>query len=106
MASPTRVAQAKGDRLDLCPAEQIKGFSLWVLRAVISGRGDEVIDVAVALGRVLIIDRVRLAPRARQTQTCQYRRDGPRADSRIAITKSTQSITSSVRVSPDKEKQE
>ena len=27
-------------------AEQIKGFSLWVLRAVMSGRGDEVIDVA------------------------------------------------------------
>ncbi len=29
-------------------AEQIKGFSLWVLRAVVSGRGDEVIDVAKA----------------------------------------------------------
>ena len=27
-------------------AEQIKGFSLWVLRAVMSGRGDEVIDLA------------------------------------------------------------
>ena len=27
-------------------AEQIKGFSLWVLRAVMSGRGDAVIDVA------------------------------------------------------------
>lgn len=27
-------------------AEQVKGFSLWVLRAVMSGRGDEVIDVA------------------------------------------------------------
>jgi len=27
-------------------AEQLKGFSLWVLRAVMSGRGDEVIDVA------------------------------------------------------------
>jgi pyruvate dehydrogenase (quinone) len=26
--------------------EQVKGFSLWVLRAVMSGRGDEVIDVA------------------------------------------------------------
>jgi pyruvate dehydrogenase (quinone) len=26
--------------------EQIKGFSLWVLRAVMSGRGDEVIDLA------------------------------------------------------------
>src|SRR5277367_5669792 len=27
-------------------AEQVKGFSLWVLRAVMSGRGDEVIDLA------------------------------------------------------------
>jgi len=27
-------------------SSQIKGFSLWVLRAVMSGRGDEVIDVA------------------------------------------------------------
>ena len=27
-------------------AEQIKGFSLWVLRAVMSGRGDEVIELA------------------------------------------------------------
>ena len=27
-------------------AEQIKGFGLWVLRAVMSGRGDEVIDLA------------------------------------------------------------
>lgn len=27
-------------------AEQIKGFSLWILRAVMSGRGDEVIDLA------------------------------------------------------------
>jgi len=27
-------------------AEQIKGFSLWILRAVISGRGDEVLDLA------------------------------------------------------------
>jgi pyruvate dehydrogenase (quinone) len=27
-------------------AEQIKGFSLWLLRAVMSGRGDEVIDLA------------------------------------------------------------
>jgi pyruvate dehydrogenase (quinone) len=27
-------------------AEQIKGFSLWVLRAVMSGRGDEVLDLA------------------------------------------------------------
>ena len=26
--------------------EQVKGFSLWVLRAVMSGRGDEVIDLA------------------------------------------------------------
>ena len=26
--------------------EQMKGFSLWVLRAVMSGRGDEVIDLA------------------------------------------------------------
>ena len=26
--------------------EQIKGFSLWVLRAAMSGRGDEVIDLA------------------------------------------------------------
>ena len=26
--------------------EQIKGFSLWVLRAVMSGRGDKVIDLA------------------------------------------------------------
>jgi pyruvate dehydrogenase (quinone) len=26
--------------------EQIKGFSLWILRAVMSGRGDEVIDLA------------------------------------------------------------
>jgi pyruvate dehydrogenase (quinone) len=26
--------------------EQIKGFSLWVLRAVMSGRGDEVVDLA------------------------------------------------------------
>ena len=26
--------------------EQVKGFSLWVLRAVVSGRGDEVIDLA------------------------------------------------------------
>jgi pyruvate dehydrogenase (quinone) len=27
-------------------AEQIKGFSLWILRAVMSGRGDEVLDLA------------------------------------------------------------
>jgi pyruvate dehydrogenase (quinone) len=27
-------------------AEQVKGFSLWVLRAVISGKGDEVLDLA------------------------------------------------------------
>jgi pyruvate dehydrogenase (quinone) len=27
-------------------AEQIKGFSLWLLRAVMSGRGDEVVDLA------------------------------------------------------------
>jgi pyruvate dehydrogenase (quinone) len=27
-------------------ADQIKGFSLWVLRAVMSGRGDEVLDLA------------------------------------------------------------
>jgi pyruvate dehydrogenase (quinone) len=27
-------------------AEQVKGFSLWVLRAVMSGRGDEVLDLA------------------------------------------------------------
>src|SRR3954449_7330566 len=27
-------------------AEQIKGFSVWVLRAVMSGRGDEVLDLA------------------------------------------------------------
>jgi pyruvate dehydrogenase (quinone) len=27
-------------------AEQLKGFSLWVMRAVMSGRGDEVIDLA------------------------------------------------------------
>jgi pyruvate dehydrogenase (quinone) len=26
--------------------EQIKGFSLWVLKAVMSGRGDEVLDLA------------------------------------------------------------
>jgi pyruvate dehydrogenase (quinone) len=26
--------------------EQIKGFSLWVLRAVMNGRGDEVLDLA------------------------------------------------------------
>jgi pyruvate dehydrogenase (quinone) len=26
--------------------EQIKGFSLWVLRAVMSGRGDSVLDLA------------------------------------------------------------
>jgi pyruvate dehydrogenase (quinone) len=26
--------------------EQIRGFSLWVLRAVMSGRGDEVLDLA------------------------------------------------------------
>jgi pyruvate dehydrogenase (quinone) len=26
--------------------EQIKGFSLWILRAVMSGRGDSVIDLA------------------------------------------------------------
>jgi pyruvate dehydrogenase (quinone) len=26
--------------------EQVTGFSLWALRAVINGRGDEVIDVA------------------------------------------------------------
>ena len=26
--------------------EQVKGFSLWLLRAVMSGRGDEVIDLA------------------------------------------------------------
>ena len=28
--------------------EQVKGFSLWLLRAVMSGRGDEVIDLAKA----------------------------------------------------------
>jgi len=27
-------------------AEQVKGFGLWALRAVISGRGDELLDVA------------------------------------------------------------
>jgi len=27
-------------------AEEIKGFSLWVLRAVMNGRGDEVVDLA------------------------------------------------------------
>jgi pyruvate dehydrogenase (quinone) len=27
-------------------AEQVKGFSLWILRAVMSGRGDEVVDLA------------------------------------------------------------
>ena len=27
-------------------AEQVKGFSLWMLRAVMSGRGDEVLDLA------------------------------------------------------------
>jgi pyruvate dehydrogenase (quinone) len=27
-------------------AEQVKGFSLWILRAVMSGRGDEVLDLA------------------------------------------------------------
>jgi pyruvate dehydrogenase (quinone) len=27
-------------------ADQVKGFSLWILRAVMSGRGDEVIDLA------------------------------------------------------------
>jgi pyruvate dehydrogenase (quinone) len=27
-------------------AEQVKGFSLWVLRAVMNGRGDEVLDLA------------------------------------------------------------
>jgi len=26
--------------------EQIKGFSLWALRAVMNGRGDEVIEIA------------------------------------------------------------
>jgi hypothetical protein len=26
--------------------EQVKGFGLWVLRAVMNGRGDEVIDLA------------------------------------------------------------
>ncbi|WWP78268.1 hypothetical protein V5279_37200 [Bradyrhizobium sp. 26S5] len=26
--------------------KQVKGFSLWVLRAVMSGRGDEVVDLA------------------------------------------------------------
>ena len=26
--------------------EQVKGFSLWVLRAVMNGRGDEVLDLA------------------------------------------------------------
>jgi pyruvate dehydrogenase (quinone) len=26
--------------------EQVKGFSLWALRTVINGRGDELIDVA------------------------------------------------------------
>ncbi len=26
--------------------EQVKGFSLWMIRAVMSGRGDEVIDLA------------------------------------------------------------
>jgi pyruvate dehydrogenase (quinone) len=27
-------------------AEEVKGFSLWFLRAVMSGRGDEVLDLA------------------------------------------------------------
>ena len=27
-------------------SEEVKGFSLWVLRAVMNGRGDEVIDLA------------------------------------------------------------
>ena len=27
-------------------AEQVKGFSLWVLRAIMSGRGDAVVDLA------------------------------------------------------------
>jgi pyruvate dehydrogenase (quinone) len=26
--------------------EQVKGFSVWLIRAVMSGRGDEVIDLA------------------------------------------------------------
>jgi len=26
--------------------EEVRGFSLWVVRAVMSGRGDEVIDLA------------------------------------------------------------
>ncbi len=26
--------------------EEVKGFSLWMIRAVMSGRGDEVIDLA------------------------------------------------------------
>jgi len=26
--------------------EEVKGFSLWVLRAVMNGRGDEVVDLA------------------------------------------------------------
>jgi pyruvate dehydrogenase (quinone) len=26
--------------------EQVKGFSLWVLRAAVNGRGDEVVDQA------------------------------------------------------------
>jgi pyruvate dehydrogenase (quinone) len=26
--------------------EQMKGFSLWLVRAVLSGRGDEVVDLA------------------------------------------------------------
>ena len=27
-------------------AEQVKGFSLWMMRAVMNGRGDEVLDLA------------------------------------------------------------
>ena len=34
-------------------AEQVKGFSLYALRAVMSGRGDEVIDLAKTNRRLL-----------------------------------------------------
>jgi pyruvate dehydrogenase (quinone) len=45
--------------------EQIKGFSLWVLRAVMSGRGDEVLDLAkpvTALNGVSGIERRAIFP--------------------------------------------
>ncbi len=48
-ARPCSTSSTATQELSMPPTitlEQVKGFSLWVLRAVMSGRGDEVVDLA------------------------------------------------------------